>query len=149
MVGKPLPIVSFGGSAQSGSISYGKSLPTVNGKSENCLKNIESSLVSLARQINELAKRLDSFMSAVFQPSPGCQLSVTPPSQNQEEDIVMGVSLGDATSDKTAAIFGSTASPEVVKLENMLEGLSALVISLSARLDGLALAGGALPFPLS
>ncbi|KAG9297051.1 hypothetical protein G9A89_000430 [Geosiphon pyriformis] len=86
VVGKPLSIVSFGGSAQSGSISYGKFLPTVNGELEDHLKNIESSFVSLAGQIGELAKR---------------------------ENIVMEVSLGDATSDKTAAVPGSTASPEV------------------------------------
>ncbi|KAG9298387.1 hypothetical protein G9A89_005247 [Geosiphon pyriformis] len=55
------------------------------------------------------------------------------------EDIVMRIGSSNATSNKTAAVLGSTASPEVVKLENMLEGLSALVMSLSARLDGLAL----------
>ncbi|KAG9304517.1 hypothetical protein G9A89_020081 [Geosiphon pyriformis] len=122
---RPLAFVSFSGLAQSGSVSYGKSLPTVSSELEDCLKNIESSLVSLAGQIGELAKRLDSFMLAVSQPSPGCQLPMTPLSQNQGEDIVMGVDLDDATSDKTAAVIGSTVSPEVVKLENMLEGLSA------------------------
>ncbi|KAG9302710.1 hypothetical protein G9A89_005184 [Geosiphon pyriformis] len=141
VVGKPLPIVSFGGSAQFSSISYGKPLPTVNGELEDCLKNIESSLVSLIGQIGELAKRLDSFMPAVFQPSPGCQLPVTFPSQNQGEDIVIRVGSGNVTSDKTAAVLGSTVSPEVVKLENMLEDLSASVMSLSVCLDGLALAG--------
>ncbi|KAG9288361.1 hypothetical protein G9A89_021392 [Geosiphon pyriformis] len=55
------------------------------------------------------------------------------------ENIVMRVDSGNATSDKTAAVTGSTALPEVVKLENMLEGLSASVMSLSAHLDGLAL----------
>ncbi|KAG9305876.1 hypothetical protein G9A89_016528 [Geosiphon pyriformis] len=148
VIGKPLPLVSFGGSAQSGSISYGKPLLTVNGELEDHLKNIESSFVSLAEQISELAKRLDSFMPAVSQPSPGCQLPVTSLLQNQGKDIVMGMGSGDATSDKTAAILGSTASPEVMKLENMLEGLSALVMSLSVHLDGLALAGGAFPLPL-
>ncbi|KAG9307197.1 hypothetical protein G9A89_017025 [Geosiphon pyriformis] len=149
VVGKPLPLALFSGSAQSGSISYGKPLSTVSGKLEDHLKNIESSLVSFTGQIGELAKRLDSFVLAVSQPSPGCQLPVTLPSQNQEENIVMGVDLDDATSDKTAAITGSTASLEVVKLKNMLEGFSALVMSLLACLDGLALAGGALPLPLS
>ncbi|KAG9291897.1 hypothetical protein G9A89_004835 [Geosiphon pyriformis] len=149
VVGKPLPLASFSGLAQSGSVSYGKPLPIVSGKLEDHLKNIESSLVSLAGQIGKLAKRLNLFMLAVSQPSPGCQLPVTPSSQNQGEDIVMRVSSDDATSDKTAAVTGSTASPEVVKLENMLEGLSASVMSLSARLDGLALAGSALPLPLS
>ncbi|KAG9288899.1 hypothetical protein G9A89_019521 [Geosiphon pyriformis] len=140
VVGRPLPIVSFGGLAQSGSISYGKPFPTVNGELKDCLKNIESSLVSLTGQIGELAKRLDLFMLAVSQSSPGCQLPVTPPSQNQGEDIVMEVGLGDATSDKTAAILGLTASSEVVKLENMLEDLSASVMSLSACLDSLKFA---------
>ncbi|KAG9286033.1 hypothetical protein G9A89_022710 [Geosiphon pyriformis] len=65
------------------------------------------------------------------------------------EDIVMEVGLGKATSGKTAAVSGSNASPEVVKLENMLEGLSALVMSLLAHLDGLALVGGAPSLPLS
>ncbi|KAG9298084.1 hypothetical protein G9A89_018167 [Geosiphon pyriformis] len=132
VVGRLLLIVFFGGSAQSGSISYGKPFLPVNSELENHLKNIESSLVSLVGQIGKLAKRLDSFVLA-----------------NQEEDIVMGVGLGDATSDKTAAVLGSTASPEVVKLENMLESLSALVMSLSVHLNGLALAGGAFPLPIS
>ncbi|KAG9302813.1 hypothetical protein G9A89_009590 [Geosiphon pyriformis] len=66
MVGRPLPIVFFGGSAQSGSISYGEPLSPVNGELENHLKNIESSLVSLIGQIGELVKRLDSFVSAVL-----------------------------------------------------------------------------------
>ncbi|KAG9300048.1 hypothetical protein G9A89_018325 [Geosiphon pyriformis] len=149
MVGKLLPLASFSGLAQSGSVSYGKPLPTVSGELEDHLKNIESSFVSLTGQIGELAKRLDSFVPAVSQPSPGCQLPVIPPSQNQEEDIVIGVGSGDATSDKTAAILGSTALPEVVKLENMLKDLSALVMSLLVHLDGLALAGGALPLPHS
>ncbi|KAG9303193.1 hypothetical protein G9A89_000728 [Geosiphon pyriformis] len=123
MVGKPLPLALFSGSAQSGSVSYDKPLPTVSGKLEDHLKNIESSLVSLVRQIGELAKRLDSFVPAVSQPSPGW------------EDIVMGVGLDDVTSDKTAAVTSSTASPEVVKLKNMLESLFTLVISLSVHLD--------------
>ncbi|KAG9305253.1 hypothetical protein G9A89_001515 [Geosiphon pyriformis] len=137
VVGKPLPLASFSGSAQSGFVFYGKPFLTVSGELKDHLKNIESSLVSLVGQIGKLAKRLDSFVLAVFQPSPGW------------EDIVMRVGLDDATSDKTAAVTGSTASPEVVKLENMLEGLFASVMSLLACLDGLALAGGALSLPLS
>ncbi|KAG9307387.1 hypothetical protein G9A89_017216 [Geosiphon pyriformis] len=120
-----------------GSNKVGKPLPPVANDLEKRLVNIESSFISLAGQIGKLAK------------SPGCQLLVTPPLQNQEEDIVMGVGLGNVTSDKTAAILGSTASPEIVKLENMLEGLSALIMSLLACLDGLALANGAPPLPLS
>ncbi|KAG9303395.1 hypothetical protein G9A89_013721 [Geosiphon pyriformis] len=70
-------------------------------------------------------------------------------SLNQGEDIVMGVGLGDATGNKTAAVVGSTASPEVVKLETMLEGLAASVMSLLTCLDGLALTGDVPLLPLS
>ncbi|KAG9298156.1 hypothetical protein G9A89_000033 [Geosiphon pyriformis] len=124
---------SLGYDSQLGSIRNGKPLPSVVNNLEKHLVRIESSLVSLAEQIGELAKRLESFMPTVSQSSP------------RWKDIMMGVGLGNATSDKTAAISDSTASPKVVKLENMLEGLSALVMSLSACLDGLALAGSA-PF---
>ncbi|KAG9285755.1 hypothetical protein G9A89_013180 [Geosiphon pyriformis] len=137
VVGAPLVHNFHGTGSLLGSDNVGKPLLSAADDLEKRLVYIESSLVSLAEQIGELAKRLESFMLAVSQPSSGW------------EDIVMGVDLGDATSDKTAAILGSTVSPEVVKLENMLEGLSASVMILLACLDGLALAGGALPLPLS
>ncbi|KAG9285026.1 hypothetical protein G9A89_009836 [Geosiphon pyriformis] len=70
--------------SQFGSIINGEPLPSVVGKLEECLVSIESSLVSLAEQISELAKRLDSLMPAVSQPSPGCQLLVTPPIAESE-----------------------------------------------------------------
>ncbi|KAG9306190.1 hypothetical protein G9A89_016094 [Geosiphon pyriformis] len=95
---------------------------------------LESSLASLMEQIGKLAKRLDLFMLAVSQPSPGCQLSVTPPSQNQVGDVVMEKVLGEATSGETATTLDSFASPEVKRLENILEGLFALVLSLTASL---------------
>ncbi|KAG9285564.1 hypothetical protein G9A89_006552 [Geosiphon pyriformis] len=128
---------SLGYNSQLGSIRNGKPLPPVVNDLEKRLVSIKSSLVSLTEQIGELAKRLKSFMPAVSQSSPGW------------EDIVMGVDLGDATSDKTAAVSGSTASPKIVKLKNMLENLSASVISLLVCLDGLALADGAPFLPLS
>ncbi|KAG9297554.1 hypothetical protein G9A89_007629 [Geosiphon pyriformis] len=148
MVGSIHSSVSLEYDSQLGSIGNGKPLSPVVNNLEKRLVNIESSFVSLVKQIGELAKRLESFILAVSQPSPGCQLLVTPPSQNQGENIVMGVGLGDATSNKTAAVSGSTASPEVVKLENMLEDLFASVMSLSACLDDLALTGGAPSLPL-
>ncbi|KAG9286483.1 hypothetical protein G9A89_014649 [Geosiphon pyriformis] len=43
---------------------------------------LESSIASFVEQIGKLAKRLDLFMPAVFQPSSGCQLSVTPSLQD-------------------------------------------------------------------
>ncbi|KAG9301231.1 hypothetical protein G9A89_012614 [Geosiphon pyriformis] len=63
---------------------------------------LESSLISLAGQISELAKRLNSFVLAVFQPSPGLG------------DIVMRESLGGTTSSKTAANLDSSASSKFV-----------------------------------
>ncbi|KAG9299238.1 hypothetical protein G9A89_013886 [Geosiphon pyriformis] len=81
---------------------------------------LESSLTSLVGQIGELAKRLDLFMLAVSQSSPGCQLLVTPPLQDQVGNIVMGKGLGKATSGKTAVILDFSAFPKVKKLENIL-----------------------------
>ncbi|KAG9307666.1 hypothetical protein G9A89_023231 [Geosiphon pyriformis] len=96
---------------------------------------LESSIANFVRQIGELAKRLDLFVLAVSQPSLGCQLSVTPLSQDQVDDVVMGEGLGGATSGNTAAILVSSASFKVKRLENMLEELSASVLSLTARFD--------------
>ncbi|KAG9289674.1 hypothetical protein G9A89_014409 [Geosiphon pyriformis] len=53
----------------------------------------------------------------------------------------MGEGLGEATSGKTAAILDSSSFPEVKRLENMLEKLSASVLSLMARFDDSILAG--------
>ncbi|KAG9300287.1 hypothetical protein G9A89_011360 [Geosiphon pyriformis] len=91
---------------------------------------LENSLASLMGQIGKLAKRLESFVLAVSQPSSGCQLLVTPPSQNWVGDVVMGESSGKATSGETAAILDSSASSEIKKLENILERLSALKIAM-------------------
>ncbi|KAG9292230.1 hypothetical protein G9A89_023950 [Geosiphon pyriformis] len=115
----------LGYDSQLGSLRNSKPLPPVVNNLESHLVNIESSLVSLVRQI------------------------ITPLLQNQEKDIVMEMSLGKATSGKTAVISGSNASPEIVKLKNMLEDLSALIMSLLAHLDGLAWAGGASSLPFS
>ncbi|KAG9292121.1 hypothetical protein G9A89_005265 [Geosiphon pyriformis] len=51
------------------------------------------------------------------------------------KDIVIGVGLDEATSDRIDPIVDSTASPHVVKLEKMLDGLSRSVLSLSAHFD--------------
>ncbi|KAG9294180.1 hypothetical protein G9A89_021539 [Geosiphon pyriformis] len=102
-------LLAFGGKTWAsvlGFIRNGKFLPPVVNDLKKHLVSIKSSLVSLIEQIGKLAKRLKSFMPAVSQSSPGCQLLVTSPSQNQEEDMVMGVDSSDATSDKTATISG-------------------------------------------
>ncbi|KAG9289381.1 hypothetical protein G9A89_007942 [Geosiphon pyriformis] len=96
-----------------GSDNVGKPLPSVVNDLEKHLVNIESGLISLAGQIGE--------------------------------DIVIGVgsgeTIGDETTTATAMVKDLSASPHVVKLENMLEDLAALVLSLSAHFDGLVLAG--------
>ncbi|KAG9289774.1 hypothetical protein G9A89_015354 [Geosiphon pyriformis] len=103
----------LGYDSQLGFLRNSKPLPPVVNNLKLCLVNIESSFVSLVGQISELAKRLKSFVPAVFQSSPGCQLLVTSLSQNQGEDIVMEMGSGEATSGKTAAVLGSNASPKV------------------------------------
>ncbi|KAG9291687.1 hypothetical protein G9A89_022106 [Geosiphon pyriformis] len=141
VVGAPLVHSSHGAGSFLGSDNVSKPLPSVVDDLEKRLVNIESSLISLVEQIGELTKRLDSLVPAVFQPSPGY--------------IVMKVSSDESTCDETAAatataIYTYTAKDSsvfshVVKLENMLEGLAALVLSLSACFDGLALAAGIFP----
>ncbi|KAG9302894.1 hypothetical protein G9A89_022310 [Geosiphon pyriformis] len=64
------------------------------------------------------------------------------PSGNLESDIVMEVGLNKTTSGKAATVLNLSVSPHMIKLENMLKGLSASVLSLSAQFDGLVLAGG-------
>ncbi|KAG9303579.1 hypothetical protein G9A89_018475 [Geosiphon pyriformis] len=110
-----------------GSIVDGEPLPSTTSDLEKHLVNIESSLVSFTGQISELAKRLDSLMLILP------ELPVTPPSQNQEEDIVMRVSSGGVTSNETTTdtVVDPSASPYVVRLEKMLEGLSKSLLSLS------------------
>ncbi|KAG9291305.1 hypothetical protein G9A89_021807 [Geosiphon pyriformis] len=102
---------------------------------------VNLSLLVLAKQIGELAKRLNSLVLAVSQPSPGCQLPVTPPLQNLEGNIVIGVGSSETTSDETTMVLDSSVSSHIIKLENMLESLSASVLSLSAQFDDLVLAG--------
>ncbi|KAG9289722.1 hypothetical protein G9A89_014457 [Geosiphon pyriformis] len=110
VVGSPPLGTSCGYDSQLGSIGIGKSLPPV-------VNNLEK---------HELAKRLDLFVLAVFQPSPRCQLLM--------DDIVMGEGSGKATYGKTAMLVN-------LSLKTILEGLSASVLSLSACFDGLVLAG--------
>ncbi|KAG9289984.1 hypothetical protein G9A89_010290 [Geosiphon pyriformis] len=123
-------VYTFHGAGMSfGFNKIGKPLSLVVDNLESCLVSIKSSFVSLMEQISELAKRLESLMLTVSQSSP------------EWEDIVMGVDLGEATSDKIDLIVNLMAFSHVVKLEKMLDGLSRSVLSLSAHFDSLALAG--------
>ncbi|KAG9290921.1 hypothetical protein G9A89_011071 [Geosiphon pyriformis] len=65
---------------------------------------------------------------------------VTSPLQDQVGNIVMRKGLDETTSSKTAANLDSSASSEVKRLKNILKGLSASVLSLTVRFDGLILA---------
>ncbi|KAG9299735.1 hypothetical protein G9A89_013095 [Geosiphon pyriformis] len=132
VVGAPSVCSSHGAGLLLGSDNVSKPLPSVVDDLEKHLVNIESGLISLVGQIGELAKRLESLMLA-----------------NQGKDIVMGVGSDESTCDETAAATyiakDSSVFPHVVKLENMLEGLAASVLSLSAYFDGLALVADTLP----
>ncbi|KAG9300732.1 hypothetical protein G9A89_023530 [Geosiphon pyriformis] len=133
VVGALLVHSSHGAGSLFGSNNVGKPLPSVTDNLKKHLVNIESGFISLTKQIGELAKRLDSL--------------------NQGEDIVMEVSLNKTISNETATataiVEDSSASPHVAKLENMLEGLAASVLSLSAHFDELVLAGGVISQPPS
>ncbi|KAG9304553.1 hypothetical protein G9A89_020117 [Geosiphon pyriformis] len=104
---------------------------------------LESSLISLMGQISKLAKKLDLFMPTVSQSNLRCQLPVTPSLQNQVGNVVMGESSSATTGGETTANLDFFASPKMKRLENMLEGLSALVLSLIAKFNGSILAGSA------
>ncbi|KAG9297567.1 hypothetical protein G9A89_007642 [Geosiphon pyriformis] len=140
--GSSFPLLfAYNSLANSGFFSEIKSFLSVANKLELCLINIENSFANFAEQIGELAKRLELFMLAVFQSSSECQLLVTPLLQDQIGNIVIRKSLNKITSGKTTMVLDSSASFEVVKLENMLESLSALVLNLSACFNNLVLTG--------
>ncbi|KAG9287153.1 hypothetical protein G9A89_000656 [Geosiphon pyriformis] len=140
VVGKPPFCTSSDSPFLLGSVDSSKPILSVGSILEICLVSIKSSLVDLMGQISKLTKRLDSLILVVSQPSSGCQLLVTPLSQIQEENTVMGVSLSEVTSNETATIVDLSASSHVVKLKKILEGLSKSVLSLFAHFDGLVLA---------
>ncbi|KAG9305245.1 hypothetical protein G9A89_001507 [Geosiphon pyriformis] len=87
---------------------------------------LENSLISFTEQISELVKRLNSLVPAVSQPSPGLG------------NVVIGESSGGTTDGKTAVSLDFSAFLEVKRLENMLEGLSASVLSLTAGMNNSA-----------
>ncbi|KAG9302915.1 hypothetical protein G9A89_022332 [Geosiphon pyriformis] len=133
----------FGGKASFGSIIDGKPTPPVAKDPKKRLVSIEDGLVSLAKQIDGLAKRLDLLVLVVPQPGHGCRLPVVAPPQNSESSVTLDMDLSMADGHESATIVGSSTSSHVVKLENMLEGLSKSVLILSTCFNSLALAGGA------
>ncbi|KAG9302417.1 hypothetical protein G9A89_011467 [Geosiphon pyriformis] len=138
-----LPLLSLsGGKASSGSVVDGKPTPPVAKDLEKRLVSIENGLVTLAKQIDGLAKRLDLLVPVVSQPGHRCWLPVVATPQNSGSNVTLNMNLSMADGHESATIVDSSTSPHVVKLENMLEGLSKSVLILSARFDSLALAGG-------
>ncbi|KAG9293803.1 hypothetical protein G9A89_019141 [Geosiphon pyriformis] len=63
-------------------------------------------------------------MPTVFQPSPGCQLPVTPPSQDQVDNIVMGEGSGEAIHNKTAMLVDLFVFPQFDGVHVFSSGLS-------------------------
>ncbi|KAG9298626.1 hypothetical protein G9A89_012694 [Geosiphon pyriformis] len=110
------------------------SLP-VSMKVNNRFAALEHSLASLAEQMGKLAKRLNVLGPMVSQPSPGCQPLVTPSSQNQGVDIVMGESSGAATSGEIVVGVVSFDVSLVSKLEDSMKCLMETVLGLSAKVD--------------
>ncbi|KAG9288977.1 hypothetical protein G9A89_015526 [Geosiphon pyriformis] len=107
-----------------------KSTSLITKSIDNKFTILEHGLASFVKQINELVKRLESLVPAVFQSSPESQLLVTLSLQNQVGNIVIEKGLSKATSGKTTVILDFLLSFKIVKLENMFKDLSTSVFSL-------------------
>ncbi|KAG9294641.1 hypothetical protein G9A89_008120 [Geosiphon pyriformis] len=115
--------MALSSSSGSGSLSAMIPPPQFSLDVNNRFAAFEHSLISLAKQVDKLAKRLDA-------------LRLT----NQEVDTVMSKSLGAATSGETVAEMVVYNSSAVFKLEDTLDILLKTVMSLSARLENAGLA---------
>ncbi|KAG9294587.1 hypothetical protein G9A89_008066 [Geosiphon pyriformis] len=62
---------------------------------------LKYSFTSLTKHVDKLAKKLDTSVSTVSQPSSKCQPLMTPLLQNQRIDIVISKSLSVVTSGET------------------------------------------------
>ncbi|KAG9307350.1 hypothetical protein G9A89_017179 [Geosiphon pyriformis] len=110
----------------------------------NRFATLEHSLVSLAEQVDKLAKRLDAFRPTVSQHGPKCQPLITSSLQNQEMDTVINEVLGTAISDRTVVKIVVYDLSAVSKLEDTLDILSKTVMDLSTRLENAGLGSGSL-----
>ncbi|KAG9293549.1 hypothetical protein G9A89_005552 [Geosiphon pyriformis] len=127
--------VSFGG------LSWAKMVPSlpVSMEVNDRFAALECSLASLAEQVGKLVKRLDALGPTVFQPSPGCQLLVTPSLQNQGADIVMSEDSGTVTCGEIVVGAVSFDVSLVSKLEDSMKCLMETVLGLSAKVDSFGL----------
>ncbi|KAG9290547.1 hypothetical protein G9A89_020917 [Geosiphon pyriformis] len=140
VVGAPSAPSLFDSKTCFGFIINGRPAPSVTKDLEKRLVSIEDGLVSLAKQINGLTKRLELLVPVVPQPGHRCQLPVTNPPQNSESNVTLEMDLSITDGHEFAMIMDLSTSPHVVKLENMLEDLSKSVLSLSTRFDSLKVA---------
>ncbi|KAG9292903.1 hypothetical protein G9A89_016265 [Geosiphon pyriformis] len=106
---------------------------------------LERSLASLAEQVGKLAKRLDALRPTVSQPSPGCQLLVTPSSQDQGADVVISEGSSVFTSGGNVVGAVSFDMSLVSKLEDSMKCLIETVLGLSAKVDSLGALSVSLP----
>ncbi|KAG9290694.1 hypothetical protein G9A89_011657 [Geosiphon pyriformis] len=106
---------------------------------------LECSLASLAEQVGKLAKRLDALGPTVPQPSPGCQLLVTPSLQDQGADVVMSEGSNVSTSGGNVAGAVSFDMSSVSKLEDSIKCLMETVLGLSAKVDSIGALSVSLP----
>ncbi|KAG9299061.1 hypothetical protein G9A89_020374 [Geosiphon pyriformis] len=112
---------------------------------DNRFAALEHSLVSLAEHVDMLAKKLETPEPMVSQLSPGRQPLVTSLSQNQRADIVISESSGVATGGETVVGVVVFDSAVISKMEETLNSLLLMVISLSAKLNN----AGSVSTPLS
>ncbi|KAG9287169.1 hypothetical protein G9A89_003017 [Geosiphon pyriformis] len=100
---------------------------------------LEYSLISLAKHVDILAKRLETPEPMVSQLSLGCQLLVTLSLHNQEIDIVMNEGSSVITGDETVIGIVVFDFSVIGKIENTLKNLAIMVMSLSAKIDNASL----------
>ncbi|KAG9307301.1 hypothetical protein G9A89_017129 [Geosiphon pyriformis] len=120
------PFFVCNGSASSGSSSEMKPTPLVSLKLNDRFATLEHSLASFMECIDKLAKKLNSSGPTVSQPSP-------------ESDIVMSKNSGVVTGSE-AIVEVAVFNPLVMsKMEETLNNLSIMVMSLSAKMNNAGL----------
>ncbi|KAG9291029.1 hypothetical protein G9A89_012901 [Geosiphon pyriformis] len=122
-----------------GSSSEIKPTPIMSLELSDRFATLECSLTSLTERVNMLAKRLDIPEPTVSQLSLGSQPLVTPSSQNQGADIVISESLGVVTGGETVAEVVIFDPSVILKMEETLNNLSIIVMSLLAKMDNAGL----------
>ncbi|KAG9293320.1 hypothetical protein G9A89_007566 [Geosiphon pyriformis] len=121
-------------------VSFGDEALPVTMEVDNRFAALEHSLASLAEQVSKLAMRLDTLGPTVPQPSSGCQLLVTPLSQDQGVDIVMSKGSGAFTGGGNVVEAVSFDMSLVSKLENSMKCLMETILGFSAKVNSIGIA---------